>query len=166
MVRNRFGREGAPALIWARRSPYSARSPPERDTERAVSQENVELVRSLYQAGDPSRFFDLLSEDVELDFSAYPVPDSNVLRGKDAAMDWSRRWWGTWDEYVLEPTEIIDAGGDRVVVVQYERGRGKGSAVQLERRWAVVYTIRMGKVVRFQPFKTRDEALEAARLSE
>jgi hypothetical protein len=33
--------------------------------------------------------------------------------------------------------------------------------VQLERRWAVVYTLRMGKVVRFQAFKTREEALQA-----
>jgi ketosteroid isomerase-like protein len=49
-----------------------------------------------------------------------------------------------------------------VVVVQYERGRGKWSGVQLERRWAVVYTLRMGKVVRFQAFKTREEALQAA----
>jgi ketosteroid isomerase-like protein len=120
------------------------------------------LVRSMYRAGDPSRFFDLLDEEVELDFSAYPVPGSRVLRGKDAAIDWSRRWWGTWDEYVLEATEIVDAGENRVVVVQRERGRGKGSGVQLERRWAVVYTLRMGKVVRFQPFKTREEALAAA----
>jgi ketosteroid isomerase-like protein len=131
-----------------------------------MSQENVELVRSLYREGDPSRFFDLLSEDVELDFSAYPVPDSRVVRGKDAAMDWSRRWWGTWDEYGLEATEIIDAGNDRVVVLQREHGRGKGSGAPLERRWAVVYTIRMGKVARFQPFKTREEALEAAGLEE
>jgi hypothetical protein len=70
-----------------------------------MSQENIEVVRSMYRAGDPSRFFDLLDEDVELDFSAYPVPGSRVLRGKDATIDWSRRWWGTWDEYVLEATE-------------------------------------------------------------
>jgi ketosteroid isomerase-like protein len=127
-----------------------------------MSEENVELVRSLYRAGDPSRFFELLDEDVEFDFSAYPAPGSAVLRGKDAAIDWSRRWWGTWDEYILEATEIIDAEPDRVVVVQYERGRGKGSEVQVERRWALVYTVRMGKVVRFQPFETREEALEAA----
>jgi hypothetical protein len=38
-----------------------------------MSQENVELVRSLYRAGEPSRFFDVIDEEVELDFSAYPV---------------------------------------------------------------------------------------------
>jgi hypothetical protein len=50
MVRNRFGRERALALIWARRSPYSARSPPERDSERAVSQESVETLRRALDA--------------------------------------------------------------------------------------------------------------------
>ena len=124
----------------------------------------MEIVRSLYRAGDPSRWFELLDAEVELDFTAYPVPGSAVLHGKDAALDWSRGYWGTWDEYVLEPTEIIDGGGDRVVVVQYERGRGKGSGVQLERRWAVIFTVQMGKVVRFQAFKTREDALEAAGL--
>jgi ketosteroid isomerase-like protein len=106
-----------------------------RDTAWAMSQENVELVRSLYRAADPSRFFDLLDEEVELDFSAYPVPGSAVLRGKDAAIDWSRRWWGTWDEYVLDAAEIVDAGEGQVVVVERERRRGKGSGAPLERRW-------------------------------
>jgi len=130
-----------------------------------MSQENVELVRTVYRAGDPSRWFDLLDAKVELDFTAYPVPDSAGLHGKDAAVDWFRSWWGTLDEYVLETTEIIDADKDRVVVVQYERGRGRGSGALLERRWAVLYTLRMGKVVRVQPFKSREEALEAAGLS-
>jgi len=129
-----------------------------------MSEENVELVRSLYGAADPSRVFDLLDEEVEFDFSAYPVPGSAVLRGKDAVIDWFRHWWGTWDEYVLDATEIVDAGKDRIVVDQRERGRGKGSGVQLERRWAVIFTFRMGKVVRFEAFKSREEALEAAGL--
>jgi hypothetical protein len=34
--------------------------------------------------------------------------------------------------------------------------------VALERRWAVVYTVLMSKIVRFQAFRTRDEAVEAA----
>jgi hypothetical protein len=68
-----------------------------------MSQENVEIVRKLYRAGDPSRFFELLDDDVEFDFSAYPVPSSPELRGKEAAIEWSRSWWGTWDDYVLVP---------------------------------------------------------------
>jgi ketosteroid isomerase-like protein len=129
-----------------------------------MSNENVELVRSFYRSASASRFIDLLAEEVEFDFSAYPVPGSAVLRGKEAAVDWCRSYWGTWDEYLLEPTEIIDAGEDQVVVVQHERARGKASGVRLERHWAVIFTIRTGKVVRFQTFRTREEALAAAGL--
>jgi hypothetical protein len=68
-----------------------------------------------------------LDEEVELDFSAYPVPGSAILRGRDAAIDWCRRYWGTWDDYVLEDPEVIDAGETPVVAVQHERARGKGS---------------------------------------
>ena len=131
-----------------------------------MSQESVELVRSLYEARDPSRWFDALDEEVELDLG--PVPDSPVIRGKDAAIRWSRRWWGAWEGYTLEAAEVIDAS-DRVVVVHDERGRGRGSGVRLERRWAVIFTLRAGKVVRFRAFQgvnTREEALEAAELAE
>lgn len=63
-----------------------------------MSNENVELVRSFYRPASLSRFIDLLDQDVEFDFSAHPVPGPAVLRGKEAAIDWCRSWWGTWDE--------------------------------------------------------------------
>jgi hypothetical protein len=46
-----------------------------------MAQENIEVVRSMYRSGDPSRFFDLLDEEVELDFSAYPVGPSSTPFG-------------------------------------------------------------------------------------
>ena len=133
-----------------------------------MSQENVEIVQSLYRPADPSRFFDLLDDRVQLDASqASLLPDqSELIRGKEAVLDFFRRYWGTWDEYVLKPAEIIDADQDRVVVAHYERGSGKGSGVPFERRWAVVYTLSAGQLVRIDQFATREQALEAAGLSE
>jgi ketosteroid isomerase-like protein len=135
-----------------------------------MSQENVELVRSMYRRGDPSRFFDLLDDEVEVDTSALgeQLPDdhSGLVRGKDAVVDYFRHYWGIWDDYVLEPVEIVDAGEDRVLVLQNERGRGRGSGTPFERHWAVLYTLRGGKLVRWRTFVTHAEALEAAGLSE
>ena len=134
-----------------------------------MSEENVELVRSMYRPGDPSAFFELLHEGVQVDMSSLPLlPDHpELIGGKQAALDLYRDFWGTWDEYVLEPVEIIDAGQDRVVVVQDERGRGKGSGAPFERRrWAVIYTVREAKIVRVEHFRDRDQALEAAGLRE
>ena len=66
----------------------------------------------------------------------------------------------------LDPIEIIDAGQDRVLVVQDEQGIGRGSGAPFQRRWAVLYTIREAKIVRIKHFSGRHEALEAAGLSE
>jgi hypothetical protein len=86
-----------------------------------MSQENVELVRGMYRPGDPSRFFDLLDDEVEIDTSAVgllPDDHSGLVRGKDAAVDCFRHYWGIWDDYVLEPVEIVDAGEDRVLALE------------------------------------------------
>jgi ketosteroid isomerase-like protein len=133
-----------------------------------MSEENVEIVRSMYRPGDPSRFFELLHEGVQVDVSKAPLlPDHpEVIGGKRAALDFYRHYWGTWDQYVLEPAEIVDAGQDRVVVIHEERGSGRGSGAPFERRWAVIYTLRKAKIVRIEQFIEPREALKAAGLSE
>ena len=134
-----------------------------------MSQENVELIRSMYRPGDPSRFFDLLDDDAEVDTSALAsLPDqhSGLVRGKDAVVDYFRHYWGTWDDYVLEPLEIIDAGANQVLVLHHERGRGRESGAPFERHWAALYTLRADKLVSWRTFATHEEALEAAGLEE
>jgi len=129
-----------------------------------MPQENVEIVRSLY-VGDPSRFFELLDDDVEVVSKSHPLPDHpELIRGKGAVIDFYRHYWGTWDAYTLEAAEITDAGANRVLVVHHERGRGRESGVPFERRWVVLYTLAAGKLTRVHTFNTRDEALEAAGL--
>jgi ketosteroid isomerase-like protein len=131
-----------------------------------MSQENVEIVRSLY-VGEPSRFFELLDDEVEVVSKSHPLPDHpELIRGKGAVIAFYRHYWGTWDEYILEPAEITDAGGNRVLVVHHERGRGRGSGVPFARRWVVLYTLAAGKLARVDAFSTREEALEAVGLSE
>jgi ketosteroid isomerase-like protein len=65
----------------------------------------------------------------------------------------------------FEIHELIDAG-DRVLAAQTLRGRGKQSGA--EANWQVwnVWTFREGKIVHGQGFTSRDQALEAAGLSE
>ncbi len=60
---------------------------------------------------------------------------------------------------------LVDAG-DQVVSLFLMRAIGRGSGVSVERRDAMVSTIRDGKVTRIDSTTTSDEALEAVGLSE
>ena len=51
-----------------------------------MSRENVEIVRGCYRAQDLSRLFELLDDEVEFDLTAYPVPNSAVIRDKPAVI--------------------------------------------------------------------------------
>jgi uncharacterized protein len=129
-----------------------------------MSQENVELVRHGIQSVEA--FWALLDEDVVWDLGRDPPPDIHgVYVGRDSVIEASRRYWGTWDEYSLDADELIDAGSS-VVVVVHERGRGRGSGAPFDRRWAQVWTFREGRIVRWELFGDKAEALEAAGLEE
>jgi ketosteroid isomerase-like protein len=70
-----------------------------------------------------------------------------------------------FDDASAEIYELTDAG-DQVVASITNRGRGKRSGVEVS--WDIwqVWSLRDGKVVRGQAFTNREEALEAAGLSE
>src|SRR5512133_206087 len=111
-----------------------------------MSEENVEFVRSVVnRTATPdaaSRFFELLDKDVEVETFQVLPEHPDLIRGKDAVTDFYRHYWGAWDDYFVEPTEIVDAGDDRVLVVYHERVRGRGSGVLFDRRFAALFTVR------------------------
>jgi ketosteroid isomerase-like protein len=131
-----------------------------------MSQENVELVRRGIASADS--FWALLDEDVVFDTRNYPGLDiygTPVVVGRKAVIDYTRPYWGTWDGYHLDAEELFDAGSSVVGVVR-ERGRGKGGGVPFDRRWAQVWTFSRGRIIRWEHFSDKAEALEAAGLRE
>jgi ketosteroid isomerase-like protein len=88
-----------------------------------------------------------------------------VYIGRDAVIEGSRHWWGAWTDYSLNAEEIIDAGSS-VVLLVHEQGRGKGSGVPFEKRWAQVWTFSRGRIVRWEAYPDKAVALEAAGLRE
>ena len=71
-----------------------------------------------------------------------------------------------WGELVQDPVEFIDAGDDLVVAVVALRGRGRGSGAPLHAQAVWVHELRAGRVARMRAFTTKEQALEAAGLSE
>jgi ketosteroid isomerase-like protein len=74
-------------------------------------------------------------------------------------------WTAPWATYRFENEKAIDLG-ERVLMLNRDRGLREGSTQEVEGRIAAVFTIRDGKVVRIDAYPTRDEALEAVGLSE
>jgi ketosteroid isomerase-like protein len=93
------------------------------------------------------------------------VIDEEPSYGPDAMRDDWERWASAFEELKVTFEEIIDAG-DQVVVVAHHQGRGRGSGVEVDARFYEVYTLREGKVSRVDEYTEREEALEAAGLSE
>ena len=70
------------------------------------------------------------------------------------------------DGFSADPLELIDAGEDQVVAVLRVMGRAKLSGVETDLIFATLYTTREGKIARGREYATREDALEAAGLSE
>jgi ketosteroid isomerase-like protein len=129
-----------------------------------MSQGNLELVRRGVQSVEA--FWALLDEYVVWDLREYPILDlDGVYVGRDAVVEASRHYWGTWDDYRLDAEELIDAGSSVVVVVR-ERGRGKGSGAPFEQGFAQVWTFGRGRIIRWELFPKKAAALAAAGLRE
>jgi uncharacterized protein len=132
-----------------------------------MSEENVEVVRRGYEAfnrGD----LDAMVADFALTFeylASGAVPGTGgVYRGSEGLKEFMG-WFAEFSDARAEINELIDAG-DKVLVGITALGRGKQSGV--ESGWHVwhLWTLRGGKIVYGKGFTDRDEALEAAGLSE
>jgi ketosteroid isomerase-like protein len=75
-------------------------------------------------------------------------------------------WMSTFDEFRAEVEDVVFASGDRVGAVIHTAGRARGSEGWVEGRYAVVYTVRGGRIVRGREYATADQAREAAGLRE
>ena len=132
-----------------------------------MSQENVDVVRAIYNAwqlGDYRAAFERFDEDVEW-FGPPDVSNSGVARGHEGVRRSLGRWLAAWDDHEFELRELIDCG-DRVLAAGWQRGRGKGSGVEVSEEIFSVWTLRARKVIRQQMFRDRGQALEAAGLQE
>jgi ketosteroid isomerase-like protein len=129
-----------------------------------VEAKNADMVRR--GVGDVHAFWAMLDEYVIWDLRAWPMLDLDpVYMGRDAVIEASRRYWGTWDDYSVEAEEILDAGPS-VVLTLHERGRGRNSGAPFDQRHPQVWTFQAGRIIRWASFPTREQALEVAGLAE
>jgi ketosteroid isomerase-like protein len=135
-----------------------------------MSQENVEVVRQLYGAAarrDNEAVYALYDPDIVWDASRTERGGmaGRIVRGHAELQRWLREWYGAWENIQDALEELIDADHE-VISVMTQHGSGRGSGVEVADRLATIWTICDGRIIRATWFPTREQALEAAGLSE
>ena len=136
-----------------------------------MSEENVELVRSGYEAfdrGDIDWIVERVSPDIEFNLQGATAPDlPATIRGKDGLRELFSSWFvDPWEEGLRQDVERLYDLGDRVLGLVTFRGRGKESGIDVELRYAHIFTLREGVVTHIEGFLGWEKAKEAAGLSE
>lgn len=125
-----------------------------------MSKENVEVIKGIFAGWARGDFTSTDWADPEIEFTI-PGPDRHVHRGVEAMGRAWAEWLGAWKDFRVEATAYRDLG-NKVVVSQEFRGKGRGSGIPVDLPGAAVFTLRNGKVVRFAGHVTLEEALADA----
>ncbi len=132
-----------------------------------MSQENVAIAREAFGAlarGDFDSFSVFLDEDVEWVNPPYAV-EPGTRRGTGEFRDALGQMRAIFGDLRVDVDEVVEPRDDFVVVSGRWTGKGAGSGVAMETKFSSTLTLRNGKIVRYQWFRERAEALEATGLS-
>jgi ketosteroid isomerase-like protein len=133
-----------------------------------MSQENVEVVRRVYEAvnsrlGQPRELFD---PDYEVDARDVSAEFRDVIWGFDAADEALREYWQTFDDFHVEMEELVHVDERRVVNTIRDDARIRGSDAQVSGHYFHVWTFDDERIVGLSIHTDRSRALEAAGLRE
>jgi ketosteroid isomerase-like protein len=132
-----------------------------------MSQENVEIVRRIYDEGlidrDPEGWLlELATSDIEYVNPTYAV-EPGVRRGPVAVVRAMRGFAEVWENSRHELHELFDCGDSVVAAVSWYT-RSRGSESELLQEEAHTWGLRKGRITRFEWGKDLGTALEAAGL--
>jgi ketosteroid isomerase-like protein len=128
--------------------------------------EKVDVVRAALDAfnrGDFDAMLRYAAPDFELDWSRAVGPQRGVYK-LDQARSFFDDFGDTFESIRVEPNEFIEVD-DGVIVPQtgYTRGR---DGIETTARITLIWTIRDGAIVRICLYQDKQDALQAAGLSE
>ena len=127
----------------------------------------MKIVRRAHEAlnaGNVDELLTLCHPDFQLDMSDR-VLNPATYQGHDGIRQFFSEVHEVWERYVWEPEELRDEG-DIVVALLRTKGRGRGSGVEIDRKTAMIWTLRGGKALRLRFYREPENALEAAGLRE
>jgi ketosteroid isomerase-like protein len=126
-----------------------------------MTERNIAVVRKAIEAWNRRDLAGSLAP-MHPDCELRPVQATETLHGHEGAAACFLDWFEAFEEYSMEPEDYI-VDGERVLVPMVQRVRGKGSGLHLVERFYQLYTLREGKILRFDEYADETEALAALR---
>jgi ketosteroid isomerase-like protein len=134
-----------------------------------MSQENLEIVRSIYAEWDHGDFSSLEWAAPEIEYVIVDGPEPGSWSGAAAMAATMRSILNAWENARIEADEYIELDDERVLVLNHLTGRGKASGLevgQMKRNGAAILHCHDGKVTRYVSYNDRDRALADLGLGE
>jgi ketosteroid isomerase-like protein len=125
-----------------------------------MSQENVELVRRQFEAGN-RRDIDAVMSTFAVDGVLEGRALGDIFEGQAAVRAFIEGWFGMYEELEFELEEVHDLGNGVVLAVVLQEGRPAGIAGHVQQREGWVYACVGGLIARLTVLDV-DEALAAA----
>ena len=133
-----------------------------------MSQENVKIVRRIYEQGmfgeDPGRLLNLATPDIEY-VNPPDAIEPGVRRGRAEVAEAVKNAHEFFNSPRYELNELFD-GGETVVAALSFYARNRGTTKEIVQEEAHTWTLRDGRIVRFEWGRDLGSALEAAGLSD
>ena len=93
-------------------------------------------------------------------------PERQIYEGRDGAREFLASWTEPWDNWELELEELIEAGEDEVLAVLRQHGASRTTGLEVDMRFAQLWTVRDAKIIRMRMYADPAEARRAAGLPE
>jgi ketosteroid isomerase-like protein len=126
-----------------------------------MSEENVDIVRRVYDAWARGDFSPVDDFDPDIDFEMVDWPHQTRVHGIEEMWRTWRSTLGAFDGFRSVPQEILDHG-DKVLVLNRIEASGKESGAGVGADVATVFTLESGKVVRMGLYWNVDSARREA----
>jgi uncharacterized protein len=130
--------------------------------------ETHQTIRRIYEAFGRRSLDEIVEElddDAQVDFTKSLGPESGVYPGVEGIEKLLNLYWEAFEDISIEAEEFVD-GPNGIVALVVARGRGRSSGASVEARGPHLWSFRNGKPIRFTLYQDKEEALEAAGLSD
>jgi ketosteroid isomerase-like protein len=133
-----------------------------------MSEENVWAVRRAVEAWnrrDPDLWRRYATPDIEWTPAGPGAVERTIYRGYDEVEAGLESVWQTWDEVFFAEAEVLDRG-DAALWLGRVKLKGASSQVALDQEFAVICTVRDGRLSSIRAFLSQQDALRTAGVEE